>query len=241
MEKVLEVKNLTKRYKNNRGIDNISFDVFKGDIYGFLGPNGAGKTTVMKAITGLVKANNGDIKIFGYDLKNDFREAMANVGCIVETADAYEYMSACDNLRLAARYFKEIDKNRIEEVLGLIGLYEFKDEKVAQYSLGMKQRLGLALALLSRPKLVILDEPTNGLDIEGVVEIRNIIKTLAAEEGVTFFISSHLIHEIELTCNRFGIIYNGKLIKEGEVSDILGRSSSLESFFLEQVSGNRGA
>lgn len=234
------MKDITKKYKNNRGIENISFDVFKGDIYGLLGPNGAGKTTIMKVITGLIKADKGTVNIFGNDHVTSFQGAMANVGCIIETAEAYEYMSAYDNLRLASRYFRGVDSDRIKEVLKLFGLYDYRDERVSQYSLGMKQRLGLALALLSNPKFVILDEPTNGLDIEGVVEIRNIIKTLAKEYEVTFLISSHLIHEIELTCNRIGIVYDGKLAKEGEVSEILNRNISLEDFFINQVKRNRG-
>lgn len=241
MEKILEVKDLTKIFKNGRGVKDISFDIYKGDVFGFLGPNGAGKTTVMKIIAGLSKANQGEVKIFGYNILNDFEKAMAKVGCIIETAEAFEYLSAYKNLELAARFYKDIKKTRIDEVLELVGLNQFKHEKVNNFSLGMKQRLGLASAILSNPELVILDEPTNGLDIEGTVDIRNTIASLAKEQQVTFLISSHLIHEIELICNRIGIINNGIMIKEGLVSELLNDEyKTLEDFFIGQVRAQGG-
>lgn len=240
LEKVLEVKEVTKKYKNGRGIENISFDIYKGDIYGFLGPNGAGKTTLMKIITGLVKADKGEVKIFEYNLNNAFEKAMERVGAIVEDASAYEYMSAYKNLKLTARLYPNVNKKEIEEVLELVGLLKYKDEKVSDFSLGMKQRLAIASALLAKPNFVILDEPTNGLDIEGVVEIRNTIINLAKSKGISFFISSHQIHEIELVCNRVGIIYNGRLIREGQVSEILNNNKeSLEDFFIRQLKESR--
>jgi len=242
MEKILEVKNLTKIYRNGRGVKDISFDIFKGDIFGFLGPNGAGKTTVMKIVTGLSRADKGEVKIFGYDIAEQFEKAMAKVGCLIETADAYEYMSAYRNLELAARFYKDIKKTRIEEVLQDVGLGQFKNEKVGTFSLGMKQRLGLALAILSEPEFVILDEPANGLDIEGMVDIRNTITHLAREKQRTFFISSHLIHEIELVCNRIGIIINGELTREGRVSELLSdKYSTLEDYYIRQLRGEGGS
>lgn len=242
MEKILEVRNLTKIYKNKRGIKNISFDICKGDIFGFLGPNGAGKTTVMKIITGLCKPDQGEVKIFGFNVFDQFEEAMQKVGGIIETASAYEYMSAYKNLELASRYYRDVTKARIEEMLELVGLSKYKNEKVGNYSLGMKQRLGLASAILSKPELVILDEPTNGLDVEGMVDIRNTITRLAQEQETTFFISSHLIHEVELICNRIGIINHGELLKEGLVAELLnGQDISLEDFFIKQLrEGNKG-
>lgn len=239
MEKILEVRDLTKLYKKNVGVSDIDFDIFKGDVYGFLGPNGAGKTTVMKIITGLIKADKGTVKIFGYDLQQYFEKAMQRVGTIIETPEAYEYMSGFQNLKLASRFYEDIDEKRIEEVLELVGLNHYKKEKAGNYSLGMKQRLGIANAILSKPDLLILDEPTNGLDIEGTVEIRNLIHTLAKESNTTFFISSHLIHEIEMICNRVGLIHEGKLIKEGLVDEILKDEQSLEGFFIEQMQENR--
>lgn len=241
MEKILEVKNLTKTYSNGRGIKDISFEVYKGDVFGFLGPNGAGKTTLMKLITGLSRVDKGQVKMFGFDIEDQHEKAMAKVGCLIETADAYEYMSAYKNLELAARFYKDLKKTRIEEVLEDVGLGQFKYEKVAGFSLGMKQRLGLALAILSEPEFVILDEPVNGLDIEGMVDIRNTINYLAREKQTTFFISSHLIHEIELVCNSIGIIIDGRLIREGRVSDLLiDKYNSLEDYYIRQLRGKGG-
>ena len=240
MENVLEVKSLSKLYHNKRGIKDINFDVFKGDIFGFLGPNGAGKTTLIKIIVGLSKADQGTVKIFGYDNSLQFEKAMQKVGSIIETADAYEYMSPYKNLLLASRFYKDVPKARIDEVIELVGLSQYKNEKVKNFSLGMKQRLGLAAAILAKPELVVLDEPTNGLDVEGMIDIRNIIKRLAKEDQITFFISSHLIHEMELICNRVAIINNGLLIKEGHVAELLSKEhSSLEDFFVEQIAKQR--
>lgn len=241
MENILEVKNLTKVYKNNRGVQNISLDIYQGDVFGFLGPNGAGKTTVMKLITGLCKADQGEVRIFGLDINNNFALAMSKVGVLVESPDAYEYMSAYKNLELAARFYPEIKKTRLEEVLELVGLKKYKSDYVSSYSSGMKQRLGIAQAILSKPELVILDEPVNGLDIEGMVDMRNLIINLAREQRTTFLISSHLIHEIELICNRIGIINQGQLIKQGLVAELLTADcASLEEYFIKQVKGSKG-
>lgn len=240
MEKVLEVEGLTKLYNNGRGVKDISFEVFKGDIFGFLGPNGAGKTTVMKSIVGLNSFQNGKVKIFGFDLETQFENALRSVGTIIETADAYEYMSAYNNLKIASRFYKNINESDIDEILKIVNLKEFKNEKVNKFSLGMKQRLSLALALLSKPDLVILDEPTNGLDIEGTVQMRNMIIQLAVEKKITFFISSHLVHEIELMCNRVSIIHNGQIINSGrEIKNIKEEFNSLEDFYMHSVRGGR--
>ncbi|MDB5052978.1 MAG: ATP-binding cassette protein [Bacilli bacterium] len=236
MEHVIEVSGLTKRYSNNRGIENVSFNVAQGEIYGFFGPNGSGKTTVMKILAGLCKADKGKASLFGFDVATQFEQAMAKVGTLIETADAYEYMSGYQNLALAARFYPSLPRTRINEVLQLVGLAPFAKEKVGHYSLGMKQRLGLASAILSGPELVILDEPTNGLDIEGMIDVRETIVQLSKEQGITFFVSSHLIREMELMCSRIGILYGGKFIKEASVSEILQRpNASLESFFMEQI------
>jgi ABC-2 type transport system ATP-binding protein len=240
MDKVLEVKGLTKLYKNNRGVRDISFDIYKGDIYGFLGPNGAGKTTVMKTIVGLCKAQQGEINISGFNTVNHFEKAMSKVGCIIETAISYEYMSAYDNLKIASRFYDGIGAKRIDEVLEMVGLISFRKDKVSSFSLGMKQRLGIAAAILSKPEFVILDEPTNGLDIEGMADVRNMLISMAKEQEITFFVSSHLAHEMELMCNRVGILNNGLLIKEGTIIDILKNHASLEEFFIEQARNSRG-
>jgi ABC-2 type transport system ATP-binding protein len=236
MKKVLEVEGLTKLYNNGRGVVDISFEVYKGDVFGFLGPNGAGKTTVMKAITGLNAFKKGRVEILGFDLKTQFEKALGKVGAIIETANLYEYMSSYYNLKIASRFYKNMEQYSIDEILDIVNLKEFKNEKVSKFSLGMKQRLALALALISKPELVILDEPTNGLDIEGTVAMRNLIIELATTKGITFFISSHLVHEIELMCNRVAIINNGKLINSGEnIKNIKEKYASLEDFYMEEV------
>lgn len=238
MEKILEVEGLTKLYSNGRGVTDISFNVYRGDIFGFLGPNGAGKTTVMKSLTGLNRFKIGKVTILGHDLKNEFVSALSNVGAIIETADTYEYMSAYNNLKIASRFYNNIGEKDINEILEVVKLSEFKNEKVSKFSLGMKQRVALALALLSKPELVILDEPTNGLDIEGTVEMRNLIIELAKEKNITFFISSHLVHEIELMCNRVAIIHKGRLINEGEdINKVREDFHSLEEFYMHEIKG----
>jgi ABC-2 type transport system ATP-binding protein len=240
VEFVLEVERLTKKYPNRRGVEDITFQVRRGDVYGFLGPNGAGKTTVMKVIANLCQADRGHVRIFGYDIATHFEQAIRKVGFLIEKPEAYEYMSGYRNLELALRYYPQLDKRRIDEVLEMVGLASYKNEKVSNYSLGMKQRLGIAAAILSKPELLILDEPTNGLDIEGMVEIRTLIRKLAEEEQITFLISSHLIHEMELICNRVGIVYNGKMLREGLLADILdGTYASLEDYFVQQVREER--
>ncbi|HBV89267.1 MAG: ATP-binding cassette domain-containing protein [Desulfosporosinus sp.] len=238
MEKVIEIKNLTKSYGNGRGISDINLDIYKGDIFGFLGPNGAGKTTAMKIMTGLVRPEHGDVKILGYSVTEQYEKAMAKVGCLIEIAESYHYLSAYDNLKQLARYYPGIDHSRIEEVLELTGMLRFKHEKPKKFSLGMKQRLGLAAAVLSRPKVVILDEPLNGLDVEGMIDIRKMIQNLAEKEETTFFISSHLIHDVELTCNRIGVIYNGKILNVESTSTILKNYATLENYFVSEVERN---
>ncbi|KIL37090.1 ABC transporter [Cohnella kolymensis] len=242
MDQIVQLEGLTKMFRNGRGIHDISLNVQTGDIYGFFGPNGAGKTTVMKIMAGLSRADKGKVRLFGHDVVTHYEQAMASVGVLIETAEAYHYMSGRRNLELAARMYPHVDSNRVDEVLELVGLRSYQHEKVGHYSLGMKQRLGLASAIVARPELLILDEPTNGLDIEGMVQIREIIMQLAREEKITFFISSHLIHEMELMCNRIAILYGGKLITEGYKSELLqGRFSSLEELFLHEVSQERKA
>lgn len=242
MDKVIEIAGLTKIFRNKRGVNDVNLTVQKGDIYGFFGPNGAGKTTVMKIMAGLSRSDKGKVRLFGHDVSTHYEQAMSRVGVLIETAEAYTYMSGRKNLELAARMYADLPSKRVDEVLEIVGLSPFQHEKVGQYSLGMKQRLGLAAAILSKPELLILDEPTNGLDIEGMVHIREIIMLLAREEQTTFFISSHLIHEMELMCNRIGIIYNGKLIREGLQSELLaGRFATLEELFLHEVKEERMA
>lgn len=238
MEKVIEIKNLTKVYKNGRGITDINLDINRGDIFGFLGPNGAGKTTAMKIMTGLVKPDSGDVKILGYSVLEQFERAMEKVGCIIETAEAFSYLTAFENLKQYSRYYNNVDDKRIDEALELTGLLKYKNERTRKFSLGMKQRLGIAAALLSEPEILILDEPLNGLDVEGMMEFRNIIKNLAEAKGTTFFISSHLIHDVELTCNKVGVIYDGRMLSVDTTRNILNNYASLENYFVSEVERN---
>jgi len=236
--RAIEIKNLTKLYANGRGINDLNLEISQGEVFGFLGPNGAGKTTAMKAMTGLIRPDRGEVKIFGHSIIDQYELAMSQVGCLIETAESYPFLSAWDNLKLHARYYPNVDAKRIEEVLGLTGLLKYKDEKPRRFSLGMKQRLGLAAAILSRPKVLILDEPLNGLDVEGMIEMRNLIKYLAENEHTTFFISSHLIHDVELTCTRVGVIYNGTLLSVDTMENILQNFATLENYFVSEVERN---
>jgi ABC-2 type transport system ATP-binding protein len=238
MEKVIEINDLTKVFKNGRGITNINLDIYKGDIFGFLGPNGAGKTTAMKIMTGLMQPDSGDVKIFGNSILEQFEMAMAKVGAIIETAESYPYLTAYENLKQFSRYYENVDDTRIDEVLELTGILKYKNEKPRKFSLGMKQRLGIAAAILSRPEVIILDEPLNGLDVEGMIQMRNIIKNLSEKEGATFFISSHLIHDVELTCNRIGVLYNGRMLNVDTTENILRNYATLENYFVSEVERN---
>jgi ABC-2 type transport system ATP-binding protein len=238
MEKVIEITNLSKVFKNGRGIKDINLDIYRGDIFGFLGPNGAGKTTAMKIMTGLAKPDSGDVKILGHSITESYEQAMEKATCIIETAESYPYLTAYENLKQFSRYYKNIDDKRIDEVLELTGIIKYKNEKPRKFSLGMKQRLGIAAAILSKPEVIILDEPLNGLDVEGMIAMRNIIKNLVEQEKTTFFISSHLIHDVELTCNRIGVLYNGSLLNVDTTKNILNNYVSLENYFVSEVERN---
>ncbi|MBU3075367.1 ABC transporter ATP-binding protein [Clostridium estertheticum] len=238
MEKVIEIKNLSKVYKNGRGITDINLDIHRGEIFGFLGPNGAGKTTAMKIMTGLIRPDSGDVKILGHSILEDYEQVMKKVGCIIETAETYSYLTAYENLRQVSRYYKDVDDQRIDEVLELTGILKYKNEKPRKFSLGMKQRLGIAAAILARPEVIILDEPLNGLDVEGMIAMRNIVKDLAEKENTTFFISSHLIHDVELTCTHIGVLYNGKMLNVDTMKNILKNYSTLENYFVSEVERN---
>ncbi|WP_240422010.1 ABC transporter ATP-binding protein [Paenibacillus periandrae] len=235
--KAIEIIGLTKVYKNDRGISDLNLEVDQGDIFGFLGPNGAGKTTAMKMMAGLMKPDRGDVKIFGASILEDYVNAMKHVGCMIETAESYPYLTANENLKLFGRFYPQVDQQRIDECLEITGMLKYKNEKSKKFSLGMKQRLGLAAAILSKPKLLILDEPLNGLDVEGMLEMRRLTKQLA-DEGTTFFISSHLIHDVELTCTRIGVIYGGKLVNVDYTQNILSNYASLEHYFVSEVDRN---
>lgn len=215
---VLKCTNLKKQVKEKVIVENISFSISKGDIVGFIGPNGAGKTTVIKLILGLIKLNEGQVLIKGFDIKKDFTKAIEKVGAIVENPDLYMYLSGYDNLKITANNYKNISKNRINEVLKIVGLENRIKDKVSTYSLGMRQRLGIAEAIINNPELLILDEPTNGLDVEGIIEIRNLIKDLS-HQGIAILISSHNLTEIDNLCNRIIAIKNGKIVTDDTIGN----------------------
>ena len=221
-EKIIEVSGLTKSFKNILAVDSLELNVFKGDIFGFLGPNGAGKSTTIRMLLTLIRPESGNINLFGKSLKNERKSILIDIGALVEKADFYNYLSAYKNLEILSRLSaKDITKKRINEILEIVGLYERKESKVKTYSHGMKQRLGIAQTLLHNPDLIILDEPTTGLDPQGMKEIRDLIVHLCKEENKTIFLSSHILSEVEQIANRMIIINKGKTIVEGRVQDLL--------------------
>jgi len=217
---VVELKNLSKTIKKKKIIDNLSLSLYPGQITGFLGPNGAGKTTTIRMMVGLMKPTSGDVYIDGQSLQTNFEESVSKVGAIVENPEMYKFMTGYKNLVHFARMHKNVSKERIDEVIRQVGMENRIHEKVSTYSLGMRQRLGLAQALLNRPKFLILDEPTNGLDPAGIREFRNYLRKIAVEENVSVFVSSHLLSEIELMCDRIAVIQNGKLVALREVNEM---------------------
>ena len=233
----LEVTNLTKRIKGRNIVDNVSFSVEKGEIFGLLGPNGAGKTTIIRMIVNLINRTNGKVVIDSHnalnDLSacyihdNDFSKAMSSLGAIVENPEFYKYMSGYKNLKHYARMAKEpITEERFNEVIKLVGLENAIHQKVKTYSLGMRQRLGVAQALLHNPTLLILDEPTNGLDPQGIREFRDYLHLLASQ-GISVLVSSHLLSEMQLMCHRFAIIEKGKLIHISKMDETVSEEEEV--------------
>lgn len=228
---ILKCSNLKKQIKSKIIVENISFSINKGDIVGFIGPNGAGKTTIIKLILGLMKLSEGKVFINGFDIEKDFIKAIEKVGSIVENPDLYMYLSGYDNLKIIANNYKNISKDRIHEVIKIVGLENRIKDKVSTYSLGMRQRLGIAEAIINEPELLILDEPTNGLDVEGIIEIRNLIKKLS-QQGMAILISSHNLTEIDNLCNRIIAIKNGKIIADDTIENFT-TISNISSYILE--------
>ena len=218
-KKILECKNLSKTIGKKQILKNVELEISEGDILGFIGPNGAGKTTTIKLILGLQKITNGYVKINGYDIKENFEKAIEKVGTIVENPDLYMYMSGYKNLKLIANLYKDVDQKRVEEVIKITGLENRINDKVSKYSLGMRQRLGIAQALLHKPNLLILDEPTNGLDPEGIKQLRDLLKKLAKKEKMGILISSHNLAELESFCTKVAIIQNGKMVENSSIED----------------------
>ncbi|WP_054199887.1 ABC transporter ATP-binding protein [Clostridium baratii] len=235
---VLKVDNVCKKIKRREIIKNISFTVNKGDICGFIGPNGAGKTTLIRLITGLIKNDKGNIFLDGYDVEKDRRHALVNLGAIVQEPIFFQYLTgekALLNLALLNENMtKKERKDKVLEVLKIVGLYDRRKDKVSTYSLGMKQRLGIAQALLNNPKIIILDEPANGLDPMGMIELRELILKLNKEKGITFFISSHLLDELQKICNKLVVIRTGEVIWSGDTETLLNetKGKTLEETFV---------
>lgn len=211
---VLEVKGLKKKLGKREIIKGIDLSVKNGEIFGFLGPNGAGKTTTIRMLVGLIAPNEGEIKICGKDLQKNKEEALKNVGAVVENPELYKYLSGRENLMQIAR-IRKVSKEEVESLIELVGLKDRIDDKVRKYSLGMKQRLGLAAALIGNPKLLILDEPTNGLDPSGIIDFREVVKKAAKEKDMAVFISSHILSEVQNLCDRVAFT-NGGVIKSIE-------------------------
>lgn len=234
MENVLQIKNVSKKIGKKLILDNLSLEVKEGEIFGFVGPNGAGKTTLIKTMLGLYKQDSGSIKIAGFDIKEDFESAMKSIGAIIENPEMYGYLSGKDNLKLYAR-LEEQAKDNIKELTRLVKLEDRIDSKVSTYSLGMRQRLGVAQALLYEPKLLILDEPTNGLDPLGIKELREMLKKISKEKNMAVFISSHILSEIELMCDRIAIIDNGKIIEVKDMHDENKETSITVSFTIDDI------
>ncbi|MFJ7889832.1 ABC transporter ATP-binding protein [Lysinibacillus xylanilyticus] len=216
MEYIVQTEKLSKSFGKEQAVSNINLKIRKGEIYGFLGPNGAGKTTTIRMLLGLMKPSSGTIKIFQKDLKKERINILAKVGSLVENPSYYPHLTAYENLE-ALRKILGVPKSRIDEVLEIVRLKDAADKKVKGFSLGMKQRLGIAASLLHNPELLILDEPTNGLDPSGIIEIRNLIKRLPEEYGMTIIISSHLLSEIDQMATQVGIVTKGKMIFQDSI------------------------
>ncbi|NCQ18054.1 MAG: ABC transporter ATP-binding protein [Ignavibacteria bacterium] len=236
MQKVIEVKNLTKKFNELTAVNNLDLNVYSGDIFGFLGPNGAGKSTTIRMLTTLINPSSGTIKIFDKPLKQKRNEILRKVGAIVEKPDFYGYLSAYKNLEILGQISGcDTSNKRIMEILETVGLEKRAKSKVKTFSHGMKQRLGLGQALLHDPELIILDEPTTGLDPQGMKEIRELIIYLAKEKQKTIFLSSHILAEVELVANRMIIINKGATVVEGMVQDLLNASQLKVSFEIDEI------
>ncbi|MFZ0454026.1 MAG: ABC transporter ATP-binding protein [Ignavibacteriaceae bacterium] len=235
-DKIIEIKKLTKSFKELKAVNDLSLNVFKGDVFGFLGPNGAGKSTTIRMLLSLIRPTGGDIKIFGKPLNEKRLEILKKIGAIVEKPDFYSFLSAFKNLEILGRLSEtDVSRKRIMELLELVGLEKRFKSKVKTFSHGMKQRLGIAQALLHDPELIILDEPTTGLDPQGMKDIRDLIINLSKEKRKTIFLSSHILYEVELVANRMVIISKGSAKIEGEVQDLLNANNLDVTFEVDNV------
>ncbi len=223
---VLKVLNITKNFGTRTAVNNVSFEIKQGEIYGLIGQNGAGKTTIIRMITGLCKPTSGSVYICGYNVETDFEKAIKNVGAIIENPELYSYMSGMDNLKYFASLYGNISQQKLENIVKVVGMENRINDKVKNYSLGMKQRVGIAQALVNSPKLLILDEPTNGLDPNGIKEMRMFLKRLAKENNIAILISSHILAEMQLICDRVGIIDNGLIVENKTMKELQQKVNS---------------
>lgn len=229
---ILKCENLHKFFRKKEILKGVSLEVSSGDILGFIGPNGAGKTTTIKLILGLQKINSGKVSVNGYDIQTNFEKAISKVGAIIENPDLYMYLTGYENLKLISNLYKGVTKARVDEVVKLVGLENRIHDKVSKYSLGMRQRLGVAQAILHKPNLLILDEPTNGLDPEGIKELRSLLIKLATEENMGILISSHNLAELESFCNKVCIIKNGVIVENSSL-DSVKKAASNGNYIIE--------
>lgn len=235
MKNILEIKNVSKKIGKKQILKDITLEVKQGEIFGFVGPNGAGKTTLIKTMLGLYKQDSGSITINGFNIKTEFEKAMENIGAIIENPEMYDYLSGKDNLKIY-KMIGNVSDEALEEIIKTVKLENRINNKVKTYSLGMRQRLGLAQALISNPKLLILDEPTNGLDPIGIKELRELLKKISKEKNISVFVSSHILSEIELMCDRIAIIDGGSLI---EIKDLKDKKQDAKDKVLFEVSDSK--
>ena len=235
--KVLEVNNLSKSFGKRKVLNNINFDIYEGDIIGLIGPNGAGKTTLIKTILNFYSCDTGSVKICGFDIKKNLEEALSKTGSIIENPDMYLNISGMRNIEVVALINNIKDKDYIDEMIKFVGLKDRINDKVKKYSLGMKQRLGIVCALIKKPKLLILDEPTNGLDPKGIKELRKILKTVNEKENMSILISSHILSEVENICDRVLIIDEGKIISDFGIEEVKYKNISLEEEYFKKTGG----
>ncbi|TLS48450.1 ABC transporter ATP-binding protein [Paenibacillus antri] len=230
---VVSLRNVTKKIGRSTIVEDLTFDVPQGEIFGFLGPNGAGKTTTIRMMVGLMSITKGDILIKGKNVKTEFEQAIRHVGAIVENPELYKYLTGYQNLIHYSRMIPGVPKERIDEVVKLVKLENRIRDKVKKYSLGMRQRLGVAQALLHRPSLLILDEPTNGLDPAGIRELRDYLRYLTRTEGITVIVSSHLLSEMELMCDRIAVIQRGRLVDVKRIQDFMESDEAAQTYVIE--------
>ncbi|MBM3471818.1 MAG: ABC transporter ATP-binding protein [Armatimonadetes bacterium] len=236
MEPVIRTSGLTKRFGKRVAVDGLDLEVGPGEIFGFLGPNGAGKSTTIRLLLGLLRPQGGEAWVLGARLPGERLRVGDRVGAMVESPAFYDYLSGRRNLELLARLSGGCERKRIDETLELVGLSDRQHDRVGGYSHGMRQRLGIAQALLPKPELIILDEPATGLDPQGLVEVRELMRHLRDDENMTIFLSSHLLHEVELICTDVGVVSGGKLIRRGKVADLLARSTAQADVQVDDLS-----